>query len=163
MINWFRQHLFKTKNYLFLLIVATSPCWAQQLFGKVVGISDGDTLTVLVDKQQMKVRLAEIDAPEKAQPFGQKSRQSLSSLCFQKRATVDVQDTDRYDRSIAKVTCDGVDANVEQVRSGMAWVYRRYSEDAALIDLETEAQQAGRGLWLDPSPVPPWEWRKQNK
>lgn len=134
--------------------------WAQGVSGKVVGVSDGDTLTVLVDQEPMKVRLAEIDAPEKAQPFGQKSKQSLSALCFDRQAEVQVQDTDRYGRSIARVTCDGVDANAEQVRDGMAWVYRRYSDDAKLIELEVNAQQARRGLWTDPSPTPPWEWRR---
>lgn len=97
----------------------------------VIGISDGDTLTVLdEDKQQVKIRLAEIDAPEKKQPFGTKSKQSLSDLCFGKQAEIIPQVKDRYKRTVARVRCAGVDANAEQVNRGMAWVYRQYAVGA---------------------------------
>lgn len=128
--------------------------------GKVVAIADGDTLTVLLDKRQVKVRLLEIDAPEKAQAFGDRSRQSLSYLCFGKAVKVDDKGKDRYGRTLAQVTCDGIDANAEQVRQGMAWVYRKYAlKDSPLYAVEHEAKQASRGLWADAEPVPPWEWR----
>lgn len=126
----------------------------------VIGISDGDTLTVLRDdQQQVKIRLAEIDAPEKKQAFGAKSKESLSAICFGKKAEIIPKTRDRYGRTVARVRCDGTDANAEQVRRGMAWVYDRYVTDRSLYALQDEAHTARRGLWADPAPVPPWEWR----
>ena len=122
---------------------------------------DGDTLTVLVEHRQMKVRLADIDAPELRQPFGTRSRQSLSELCFGKTAAVDVRTRDRYQRAVAQVTCDGRDANAEQVRRGYAWTYTRFARATSpLYVLQMQAQSEHRGLWSDPTPVPPWDWRK---
>lgn len=129
----------------------------------VVGISDGDTLTARCGEgeaaQTVKVRLAEIDAPEKAQPFGQRSRQALAALCFKRPARVSVQTIDRYGRSVARVQCDGVDANAEQVRAGMAWVFDRYAKDRSLYALQDDARAAGRGVWSEAAPVAPWLWR----
>jgi len=136
---------------------------AALVVGLVVAIVDGDTLTVLnEDFQQVKVRLAEIDAPEKRQPFGARSRQSLGDLCHEKRAEVRVIDVDRYKRIVGRVTCAGVDANAEQVRRGLAWVYDRYAKDKTLYRLQDEARGAGRGLWADRAPVAPWDWRKRS-
>jgi endonuclease YncB( thermonuclease family) len=134
---------------------------ADTTTGRVVGISDGDTLTVLRDREQVKVRLVEIDAPEKAQAFGEKSKQSLSELCFDKPATLTETGKDRYGRTLARVQCDGIDSNAEQVRRGMAWVYRKYApKDSPLYAVEAQAKAARRGLWADDAPVPPWEWRR---
>lgn len=132
---------------------------AADIEGRVVGIADGDTVTVLREREQIKVRLAEIDAPEKAQPFGKRSRQSLAELCFQQPVRVEDKGRDRYGRTIGRVWCAGVDANAEQVRRGMAWVYERYVTDQALNTLQTRARSAHSGLWADANPVPPWEWR----
>jgi len=129
--------------------------------GRVVSITDGDTLTVLVGTQQVKVRLAEIDAPESKQPFGQRSKQSLGELCFGKDARLVEQGHDRYKRTIARVYCAGIDASREQVRRGMAWVFDRYVMDRALYVDQEAARAAKRGLWADPKPVPPWEWRRK--
>lgn len=130
----------------------------------VIGISDGDTLTVLNDnKQQIKIRLAEIDAPEKRQPFGSRSKQSLSDLCFGKQAEVKPRAKDRYGRTVARVSCAGIDANAEQVNRGMAWVYRRYAKDHNLYILQHDARRHKRGLWVDESPTPPWDWRKSTR
>lgn len=127
----------------------------------VIGISDGDTLTVLSeDKQQVKIRLAEIDAPEKGQPFGTQSKKSLSDICFGKQAKVTPRVKDQYGRTVARVSCDGVDANSEQVSRGMAWVYRKYAKDHNLFVYEHEAKRQKRGLWADKAPIPPWQWRK---
>jgi micrococcal nuclease len=127
----------------------------------VVGISDGDTLTVLnEDKQQVKIRLAEIDAPEFHQAFGSRSKQSLSNLCFGKQAEIIPQAKDRYKRTVARIKCDGVDANAEQVNRGMAWVYRQYAKDHNLNLLEHKAKAERRGLWIDAAPTAPWEFRK---
>jgi len=131
---------------------------------RVVSVHDGDTLTVLVEARQMKVRLAEIDAPELGQPFGSRSRQSLSELCFGKPAALDVRGRDRYQRAIARVTCAGTDANAEQVHRGYAWTYARYARaDSPLHLLQSEARSAQRGLWADAAPVPPWDWRRQGR
>ena len=135
---------------------------AAFIVGLVVAIADGDTLTVLnQDSQQVKVRLAEIDAPERRQPFGTRSRQSLGELCHEKRAEVRVVDVDRYKRVVGRVSCEGVDANAAQVRRGLAWVYDRYAKDENLYRLQDEARSAGRGLWSDREPVAPWEWRRR--
>lgn len=127
--------------------------------GKVVAVADGDTITVLHDKVQVKVRLTEIDAPEKKQAFGNRSKESLSDLCFGKTATLIEKSKDRYGRTLARVTCDGTDANAEQVRRGLAWAYTKYLTDPQIKVLEEEARASRLGLWRDETPVPPWEWR----
>lgn len=143
------------------LALACSGTSAAGLSCTVVGISDGDTLTALCpSNQQLKVRLAEIDAPEKAQPFGTRSKQALSDLCFGKQAEVVPQTKDRYGRTIARVRCNGQDVSEQLVRSGMAWVFDRYVTDRSLYPLRDEARTTRRGLWVDAEPVPPWEWRR---
>lgn len=131
----------------------------------VVAIADGDNLTARCGEPdafyQVKVRLAEIDAPEKAQPFGDRSRQHLAELCYRKAAHIRPQTTDRYGRTVARVECEGHDANAEQVRAGMAWAYTRYLTDPAIAQLEQQARSAKVGLWSDASPVAPWEWRRR--
>jgi len=137
---------------------------AEALQGRVVSVSDGDTLTVLVDRRQVKVRLVDIDAPESKQPFGARSKQSLATLCFNKEAKLEAQGKDRYGRIIATVYCAGTDANAAQVRQGMAWVFDRYaSPSSPLYALQIEAKAERRGLWSDPAPVPPWEWRQHQR
>lgn len=128
----------------------------------MVGVTDGDTLKVLRDGAEVPIRLSSIDAPEKAQAFGQKSKESLSELCFGKMATLTDTGKKHRDREIATVHCDGVDANTEQVRRGMAWVYRKYApKELPLYAVEEEAKAAKRGLWANENPVPPWEWRRK--
>lgn len=133
----------------------------------VVRIADGDTLTArcgeLGEYTQLKVRLAEIDAPEKKQPFGQRSKESLSNLCFQAVATIKPQTIDRYGRTVARVECRGKDANLEQVRMGMAWAYTQYLTDRAVFDAEQAARIERAGLWLDEHPTPPWEFRHKSR
>lgn len=128
---------------------------------RVVSVHDGDTLTVLIRRREVKVRLTDIDAPELRQPFGTRSRQSLAELCFGKMASLGVRGQDRYRRTIAQVTCDGKDANAEQVRRGYAWTYTRFAPPGSpLYAMQDEARAAHRGLWADPAPVPPWNWRR---
>ena len=144
-----------------LLLFLTAFPAAADVTGKVVSVHDGDTLTVLIDRRQVRVRLIDIDAPELRQPFGTRSRQSLSNLCFGKMASLNVRGHDRYNRTLARVSCDGADANAEQVRRGYAWTFVRYArEDSPLFALEKEARTAHRGLWQDPHPIAPWEWRR---
>jgi endonuclease YncB( thermonuclease family) len=111
------------------------------------------------EKRQIKVRLTEIDAPEKSQAFGQRSKQSLSDLVFDKQIRVEQQDIDRYGRVVGRVYAGGLNVNAEQIRRGMAWVYRQYNRDKSLLALEQEAKNNKRGLWSEPNPVPPWEYR----
>lgn len=136
---------------------------AAAFLASVIGISDGDTLTVLHEREPLKIRIAEIDAPEKAQPFGTRSKQALSDMCFGKQAEVVPQTKDRYGRTVARVRCDGQDASEQLVRSGMAWVFDRYVTDRSLYSMQDEARAARRGLWVDVGPIPPWEWRKSKK
>lgn len=136
--------------------------YAAEIAGKVVDVADGDTLTLLINRQQVRVRLAEIDAPERYQAFGTRSRQSLHELCHGKVAKVQDNGQDRYGRIIGQVSCGGVDANAEQVRRGLAWVFDRYARpDSPLHPLQDHARSMRAGLWSDPHPVPPWEWRRR--
>jgi len=131
---------------------------------QVVSVHDGDTLTVLIEHRQVRVRLTEIDAPELGQPFGTRARQSLSELCFGKTATLDVRGHDRYRRTLAQVTCSGTDANTEQVRRGLAWTYARYTKsDSPLFAIQQTARIEHRGLWSDPAPTAPWKWRRRDR
>jgi endonuclease YncB( thermonuclease family) len=143
---------------------ACSAATARDLSCKVVGIADGDTLTALCPgKERIKVRLAEIDAPEKAQPFGVRSRQSLSDLCFGTKANIRRTGIDTYGRTLARVTCAGTDVNAEQVQRGLAWVYDYYAKDTRLYQLQNDARHARIGLWADARPVPPWKWRRAQR
>lgn len=128
---------------------------------RVVGVIDGDTITVMLNGHGEKVRLHGVDAPEKAQPFGQRAKQFVSDLAFGKDVTVRPMTKDRYGRMVAEVILpDGKSLNQELVRQGMAWWYRQYSTDEALRELEEKARADKLGLWSDQSPTPPWEFRK---
>jgi micrococcal nuclease len=136
--------------------------YAEQFTGKVVGISDGDTISVLREGKAVKVRLHGVDAPEKAQAFGTQARKFTGDLAFQQTVTVAIRDTGRYGRLVGEVLLpDGRSLNQELVRAGMAWWYRQYApHDTTLAQLEAEARTAKRGLWADAHPVPPWQWRQ---
>ena len=111
--------------------------------------------------QQAKIRLAEIDTPERGQPFGTWAKQRLSDLVFGKPIAIKLVDIDRYDRIVGRIYVDDLDVNAELVRIGAAWVYRKYATDPSLYDLEEEAREAKRGLWGQGTPIPPWEWRRR--
>ena len=151
------------------LLFATS-CHAANIDGIVVGVADGDTVTVLdADKVQHKIRLSGIDAPEKSQAYGNQSKESISDLVYFKAVTVETEKKDRYGRDVGKVLVNGVDVNLEQVQRGFAWHYKAYereqsANDRKLYDLtENEARAARRGLWRDAEPIPPWEFRKTKR
>lgn len=135
----------------------------QEIQGKVIRVLDGDTIEVLQDKKPVRIRLANIDAPEKKQAFGRWSANQLKALLAAQPVTVTYTQTDRYGRIIGHVfTTNGTDASRFMVQSGAAWVYERYNEDESLPALQREAQEQKRGLWADANPVPPWEWRNEN-
>ena len=142
------------------VLLTALPTWAETIHGKVVGVADGDTLTILSpDHIQTRIRLFGIDAPEKSQAFGQKSKASLSDLVFGQEVDVIVETLDRYGRTVGTVIYRGSDVNLEQVRRGMAWVYRKYSRDPKYLAAESEARTTQRGLWIDEDPRPPWVYR----
>lgn len=147
------------------LLACVGNVHANVLEGKVVGVSDGDTITVLVDRREVKVRVAGIDAPEKKQPFGQRSQEHLSDCAFGKSVAVEWSKTDRYGRTIGKVTAEGVDCGLRQIHDGLAWHYKAYAKEqsakdrATYSEAESQAMARKAGLWSDPHPVPPWEFR----
>ena len=155
--------------FLMMTLVATPALHARadaQISGYVISIADGDTLTLLTaDKERVKVRLAEIDTPEKKQPYGQRAKQELASLTFNQTARVRVIDTDRYGRVVGRVVVDDLDVNAELVRRGAAWVYRDYLQRTDLLPLEAEARHLRKGLWALPESerMPPWQWRKEQR
>lgn len=133
--------------------------------GKVVGIKDGDTFEILFDGQSERVRLAEIDCPESAQPFGKAAKQYASDLCFGKEVTVDTGGKrDRYGRVVGTVvTTDGINVNEELVKAGLAWHYKDYSDSEKIARMEVAAREGKAGLWADKNPVAPWNWRKNKR
>jgi endonuclease YncB( thermonuclease family) len=155
---------------LIAMLLAAMSATAESLTGRVVGVSDGDTVTVLdASNKQWKIRLMGIDAPEKKQAFGQKSKANLSDLVFNKQVTVEYSKKDKYGRTVGKILIDGVDANLEQVKAGLAWHYKKYVKEQQVTDRSLYAQAEERaisekkGLWLEDNPIPPWDFRKQQK
>lgn len=149
---------------------AGQPCAATHcLSATVVGIADGDTLTLLINdagrRSEKRLRLTEIDTPERAQPWGARARQALADKVFQREVQVASAGEDRYGRLLGRVYLGGRDVNREMVREGHAWVYRRYSSDIWLLDDERHAREARLGLWSLPEAeqVPPWEWRRNGR
>ncbi len=137
---------------------------AAQLNGRVVGVADGDTITVLdATKTQHKIRLNTIDAPEKAQAFGQKGKQRLSDYVFGKDVNVEWRKKDRYGRILGTVWHGSMNVNLQMIKDGFAWHYKQYDQSKVYADAEDEARAAKRGLWVDKSPTPPWEFRKAKR
>lgn len=153
-------------------LVVASPAWAE-LRGEVVRIIDGDTIDVLVDKQPVRVRLVDIDAPEKRQAFGERARQALAGMVFRRHVLVDEKDTDRYGRTLGTVWVNMElasrppqprNVNAAMVHQGMAWAYRFHGRaaDPEMLRLEQEARGKRVGLWSDPHAVEPWKWRRES-
>jgi endonuclease YncB( thermonuclease family) len=142
---------------------------ATSFEGRVVRVSDGDSLQVLVDRQQISLRLEGIDAPERGQPWSSNARQALVAMVAGRDVRVTVSSRDRYGRSIASVRAPSdsgpVNVNLEMVASGSAWVYRAYSRDPAKLAAEADARRSGRGLWSLPESqrLPPWDYRRQQR
>ncbi|MGB8329310.1 MAG: thermonuclease family protein [Polyangiales bacterium] len=127
----------------------------------VIGVADGDTLTVMDGGTKTVVRLAEVDAPERTQPYSQVSKKNLEALCrYAKVVELTPVDKDRYGRTVAHVRCDGVQVNWRQVEDGLAWCFTRYLKQPELcLPLEKAARESKKGLWREPNPQPPWEFR----
>jgi micrococcal nuclease len=149
------------------LICLLIPLQALAWQGKAIHISDGDTITVLTsDKQQVRIRLYGIDAPEMGQDFGRRAKDFASSMVGNKMVDVEVLDTDRYGRTVAVILVDGKNLNEELIRAGLAWVYPQYCKATFCREwyrLEEAARKAKIGLWSHPDAVPPWEYRRGGK
>jgi len=155
-----KSRSFKRLGVLLAGWLLATCAWAGTLTGEVVAIADGDTLTVLVERTQVRVRLAQIDAPERKQAFGTRARQALSERVFRRTVRVEEAGTDRYGRVIGTVWLGGRNINEELVRAGYAWAFTRYVSDARYFAWQDEARRARRGLWAEPDPVPPWQFRR---
>lgn len=140
-------------------LILLSPLLLFALSGKVVSIHDGDTITILQDKEQIKVRLFGIDAPELKQPYGKKSKQFLANLIAGEVVEVEENGKDRYKRTIGTFYLNGKDINAQMVENGYAWAYRKFSKKYTAQ--ESKARKQGLGLWRDKEPISPWEWRKR--
>ena len=152
---------------LLLALALPLSAMAAEWQGTVVGVADGDTLTLLdSSKTQHRIRLDGIDAPERTQPYGQRARQSLAALAHGRAARADCPKVDRYGRSVCRVVVDGVDIGLEQIRRGYAWHYVKYAPEQRASDralyarAESDARLAHAGLWSFSDPVPPWDYRR---
>ena len=148
--------------------IATFPIlgWAEErLNGQVRRVADGDTITIVTDAQQTKkVRLSEIDTPERDQPWGRQAAVALSNKVANKSIVAKVSGVDRYGRVIAEIFVGEKNINYEMVLEGHAWAYRRYLKNDYLLELEQIAKANGFGLWgLTKEPIPPWEWRRGSR
>ncbi|MFA6900429.1 MAG: thermonuclease family protein [Desulfurivibrionaceae bacterium] len=159
----------KMKNSFFVLLLtflvlasASAHAWT----GHVVAVTDGDTIKVLQDGRETKIRLYGVDTPEKKQAFGQKAKVFTASLVAGKMVDVEPVDQDRYGRTVGLVTVAGRSLNEELVKNGFAWVYRQYcrrGECSKWIEEESQVRATRIGLWVDPAPMPPWKWRRMKK
>ena len=153
------------KIFLFFLLLLSLSLFSAEIRGRVVAVSDGDTITVLdeMDKGNFKIRLDKIDAPEKKQAFGNRAKQFLSALIFGKQVAVRFKAVDRYGRILGTVFCDGVEINLVMVQNGYAWHYSHYDKTSAYIHTEKQARAYRKGLWTDPKPINPHDFRKKRR
>jgi len=147
------------------ILLGTSLLYAADFSGPVVSVLDGDTIEVLHNNHPERIRLSGIDCPEKGQAFGQKAKQAASALAFGKNVTIQTHGKDKYKRTLGDVILpDGTNVNQELVKQGWCWWYRKYAPgDTVMEGLERDAREARKGLWADPQPMPPWEWRKTKR
>lgn len=157
-----------SRAFLGTLFLFSALAHGETISGRAVAVADGDTLTVLQDHEQFKIRVSGIDAPEKKQAFGSRSKKGLSDCAFGKEVVVEWRKRDKYGRVVGKVFADGADCGLEQIKSGLAWHYKKFEKEQLPEDrtsyarAETEARVSSIGLWAEPDPIPPWEWRASN-
>lgn len=148
--------------FLTVLLFFSASLFAEPITGKVISISDGDTITIMdSSKTQHKIRLEHIDTPEKKQAFGTKAKQYLSSMIFGKNVKVEIKEKDRYGRYIGTVFLEKKNINLEMIKAGLAWHYKKYSKDKTFAAAEALARKKKTGLWNDKKPIPPWEFRRK--
>ncbi len=147
--------------HLFFLLFISNFCFSEYLENLAIKkIVDGDTVHVYFQEEVYKIRLTEIDAPERDQPYGTHSTEYLKDLLKQGRVDVDISGTDRYGRKLGRLYWQGLDINREMVKAGYAWVYDKYVTDISFYEDQDNAKQIKKGLWEDSSSLAPWEWRK---
>lgn len=133
----------------------------QAFEGRVIGVKDGDTIEVLYDSIPVRIRLAHIDCPESRQAFGSAAKKFLSELCYDRIVRVQQTDRpDRFGRTIAVIRIGDRNLNLAMVQNGMAWHFKKYSKDEQYASAEVVARESGIGLWAEPEPMAPWEWRR---
>ena len=157
------RHAFTSSCLLLIAFIGTPPHVVEEFSARVIGVTDGDTITVLQGQTQVKVRLEGIDAPEKSQAFGSKSKAELSSLVYSKTVTVQKTGTDNYGRTLARINVNGKDAAEFMLSKGMAWHYKEYSKDQTLSEMEQKARTAKLGLWSEENALAPWEFRRRQR
>lgn len=145
------------------IFISSSAFPCEILKGKVVGVTDGDTIVILKKKKEIKIRLAGVDSPEKKQPFYQRAKAFTSEKVFGKKIKILVEGKDPYQRKTGEVFYKGMSLNEELVTAGLAWVDPRFSKSLGLKSLQNDAQKSHRGLWIEPHPLPPWEFRGMKK
>jgi endonuclease YncB( thermonuclease family) len=162
------KHIFL--SFFISIFIFISPAHSDLLQGKVVRIIDGDTVVILdQNNEQHKIRLQGIDAPERKQAFGKKSTIFLADSIAGKNVSIEFRKKDRYDRIIGKFFFNNIDVNLEQVRAGFAWHYKKYQREqneedrASYAYAENEARENLLGLWVDPHAIPPWDWRRRKR
>ena len=156
----------KTKAFIISLVLILLPSFSWAWSGEVVGITDGDTITVLRDREQVRIRLYGIDTPERGQAFSKRARQFTSKLVYGKVVEVKVMATDRYGRTVAMIYADKTLLNEELVKAGLAWVYWKYCHHPiceSWKNFQLGARFDKRGLWADADPIPPWEFRRKRR
>lgn len=146
---------------LLVLLAASASARVASYEGRVLRVVDGDTLVLRSSYQVVRIRLAEIDAPEHDQPYGTEARNALANMVNGRMIRIVAIGHDRYGRVVARLYADGLDVNAALVEEGSAWVYPQYAHDPNLYTAQREARNAGRGLWAQENPIPPWEWRRR--
>ncbi len=154
----------KCLQIVFYILLFCTYANSLELVGKVIKVSDGDTVTILTeDKVSHKIRLNDIDAPEKKQPFGNKSRDNLASYIAGEIITVKYKSKDKYGRILGTIYFENLDINLQQIKNGYAWVYKQYSKNQTYYQEEQKAKDLKKGLWIAKEPLAPWEYRKKRK
>lgn len=154
----------KCMQIILLFLLLSSCLNALELKGKVIAVSDGDTIKLLTqDKVTHKIRLLDIDAPEKKQAFGNKSKDNLAKYIAGENVTVKYKEMDRYSRILGTIYLNNMDVNLQQIKDGYAWVYKQYSSNQIYYKEEDEARRLKKGLWIENNPLAPWEYRKKRK
>lgn len=154
----------KCLQIVFYILLFCTYANSLELVGKVIKVSDGDTIILLTDdKVSHKIRLNDIDAPEKKQAFGNKSRDNLASYIAGELVTVKYKSKDKYGRVLGTIYFEDLDINLQQIKNGYAWVYKQYSKNQTYYQEEQKAKELKKGLWIEKEPIAPWEFRKQKK
>lgn len=151
-------------RFVLLFFLIFTGCATSAQTGKVISVKDGDTIEMLINSKAVRIRLFGVDAPEKGQPFGEKSRQYTADLCFGKTVRMEKKDKDQYGRIVAEIYLpDGTSLNHRLVAAGFAWHYTQFSKNPDMARAQQKARTERKGLWAEPQPMAPWNWRKQHR